>query len=552
MNESTQQCFTVVNTAPTVASATINDTDASDGDDLLCNNGSINDVDGDIITLFYDWLNNSISRGINNQKLGAGNTSVNDNWICRIWGGDTFNNGTNTTSASVSIGTGFVAPIINFTNATTETIGIQSDSINPTNNNSWINLSVNFTDSNAGDRWTSFYCTTDSFSGSNCSGTTLCSSVVNQSTNISSCMYNTTDVARGAYTYYVFVLDNASLVSASQSGTYEINTHPTIPTLTSPSNNTFINVNYTWLNYSSSDLDSDTITYLIYANNSGSFILVFNGTTTSFNYTNLTENRRIHWFVSARDEHNHTSENSSQFFFTTDYTIPTVTINNPINGTTYQARNLNVTVTHGFTASDVNLGICIINVTLSSGSSVISNREVNCTNPPTDLSIDVFANNLRYNLFVNDSAGNTNRQTRIFSTAQEGLSGGGGGGTVKKECEKDEDCIIYGDEISKGAYYCLLNKCILNESLLFAPACGDGVCSYNFEDKVFEDLLNCPDDCPANLTAIIACVNSVIDDDDLCVLRQNFIFVLLTLILLIGLIWLAVVAKKRKEKRRRK
>lgn len=543
-NNTINLCFDVNNTEPTVASATINDTSADNSDDLYCNNGTTNDIDGDAITLFYDWLNGTISKNINNPMLGSGNTSVNDSWFCRIWAGDTFNNGTNITSGSISIGTGYITPIINFTNATTTNTNIQSNSINPTNNNSWINLSVNFTDVNS-DKWTAHFCSSNFFDGANCTATTLCSSLVNQSTTLLSCIYNTTNLARGSYNYYVYIIDNTSQISSSKSGSYKINVHPTIPILSFPSNNSFITKNYTWLNYSSSDLDGDAITYFIYTNNTGSFTLIYNGTNMFFNYTNLNENRSIHWFASARDNYNYTSENSTQFILKTDYTAINATINFPVNGTTYSDSAYPITVPHNFTISDTDYSVCYYNVTLSTGGFVISNTDINCTNPPTGFNISISATNMTYSLFINDTANNVATYQRLIhtsiSTSSPGGGGGGGGGVVT-ECYVDEDCEIYG-----SLYYCKNYKCVVNGTQIktIEPSCGDGVCQPEFG----EDIIQCSQDCPLQKSLLSSCFDKDISNDTLCFLKQRWFFVLVTLLGLIGLVYLFVSSDKKRKRR---
>ena len=219
-NQSDIFTFSIKNQLPSVVSATINNSQPIDADNLNCNNGSVSDADSDAITLFYNWSRNGIDIPIKTAFLNNSNTSINDIFICRITPYDGFENGTTKTSASVSVGTGFVAPIINFTNSTPLTAELLKGQ--------WLNLSVNFTDTseNSIDNHTAYFCKTDSANTNGCLGTTFCRSGKNVSANsYLSCRLNITnssDFPLGATTFYAFAVDNTSLISASKSNTFTI------------------------------------------------------------------------------------------------------------------------------------------------------------------------------------------------------------------------------------------------------------------------------------------------------------------------------------------
>jgi len=212
--------ISVVNSLPILTSASINDTSPTNIEDLQCDNGSVSDADSDVITLLYNWTKGGIDQVINTKTLSNTLTSINDIWICRITPFDGFENGTTVSSSSVSIGTGFVAPTINFTNSTPLTAELLKGE--------WLNLSVNFTDTseNGIDNHTAYFCKTDSVTTNGCLGVTYCKSNINISAgNYSSCrlnITNITDFPLGAITFYTFVVDNTSLISASKSNTFTI------------------------------------------------------------------------------------------------------------------------------------------------------------------------------------------------------------------------------------------------------------------------------------------------------------------------------------------
>jgi len=422
--------ITIQNYNVTLDTISLNDTTVTDVEDLNCTLGTIIDIDGDTLIPYYDWLLEGVSQGITTSNLSNTRTTIDDIWQCRSWIGDTYVNSSNRTSGSVAIESSYIAPIINYTNATAFGSTKQSDSINPTNNNTLINISINITDANVGDNWTGVVCTTSDFSNGNCSSSSnfLCSTAKNTSFYNLWCTINISSYASGSFTYYTSVRDNTSLDSSALSGTFWVN-HPTsLSTIREPTlNNSKKNRNWTILNSSCSDANSeDTIMYSYYNNLSGSFDLIYNSTTSSYNFTNL--NETTYYIISnCKDDSNYTSGNSSIYYFSIDITIPNGSVSAPVQGTTYTSRTITLTQL----ANDTNLDSCfysvmqplinavdIVNTTTSC--SFISNFNVSAS---TDFTLY---------FYVNDTAGNLNLTTINFSVDTSSNSGGGGGGGAVK------------------------------------------------------------------------------------------------------------------------
>jgi hypothetical protein len=331
----------VTNIAPIVSSATISPVSPADADNLTCNNGTLSDSDNDIITLSYQWYKNDTAQNITTKILGAGNTTSGDIWKCGIIPNDGAYNGSTTTSASVSIGTGLVSPIITITNSTTTITGIVSSITNPTNNDSWINITTNFTDPNA-ETWTIFECTTDSATSAGCTVGTYC--MATTATKTANCRYNITNLNSQTYTFYTFVLDSSGLISASSSNTFNVNHYPTTPTIVTPTTATAIN--YSIISFTATDSDSDIINYTIYGGiNTSNMSIIYVGNT-SYNWTNLTDG--IHYLIAySTDMHGYTSLiNSSIYNFTVDTTPPNITIIGASDVSIYtsEAETLSVTL----------------------------------------------------------------------------------------------------------------------------------------------------------------------------------------------------------------
>ena len=393
--------LTITNNAPTIASASISPLSPASADDLICNNGSISDAESDPLYYYYEWYNQSLLaaniNGENNQVLGAGNTTINEQWYCKIIVGDGTDN-TTKQSQTVSIETSFVSPETNNTNATTSITNIISDSTNPTNNNSWINFTAQFDDKNTNELHTLFVCKTDSATSLGCAST-FCSSSLNMTGSLISCRYNIS-AESGQNNYYAFILDNSSLLSESLSGTFEVNLPPGKPNLLNPINDNYLSTDYANLSFSAADSDSDSITY---------HVLYSNGTEiaaslTPYNFTGLADST-YYWMVMAEDSHNYnSSSNSSIYNFTIDTTLPGINFTSSTEGNnTYFNRNY---IFVNITAEEINFANITFNLWNKSGivnTTIINSslRNVNWTNLASDAEY-------LYNATAEDKAKNRN------------------------------------------------------------------------------------------------------------------------------------------------
>jgi hypothetical protein len=340
--------YNITNALPVVASATINDTSPTDGEDLLCINGSLSDTDGDTVSISFEWYKNEAAQSINYSVLGNGNTSAGEQWKCSVKPFDGYENGTVVSSSAVSIATSYIAPTINWTNATTSITGINSTGANPTNNNSWINLSVTFSDTNNGELHTAFFCKTDSATSAGCANGAYCNSTINSTDYpVLSCEYNVSTQTDQTLQYYVYILDNSSLISASRTNNFSVNHFPSIPTLASPQNATYVLTNYVFFNLTVTDPDSDTINLSIYASdNINNLNRIYNGTSSTYNWTNL--NDTIYYVKSiSTDQHGYSNNiNSSLYQVWIDTHGPIFTLNTTSNTTPrlYDQIQLNISI----------------------------------------------------------------------------------------------------------------------------------------------------------------------------------------------------------------
>lgn len=433
---------TYPNQIPVVNGIAINDSSPAVGDNLNCSFTSLSDVDGDnVVVIEYDWIKDSVSQNINNSWLHSDNTTVGDNWQCSVISFDGYENSSKETSASISIGTGFVSPIINFTNATTAKTGINSSSLNPTNNNSWVNFTTTFYDENSDELHTLWICSTDSASASGCTATTYCNSSINSTGTTLSCKYDVSGVTGTSFTYYSFISDNVSLLSSSLSNTFEVNHPPDVPTIITPVGNTtldYVLINYTNLTL---DPDGDIENYTIYNSSDGITYSVLNSNTTVFNWTSLADGT---YYLKAYsfDEHGYyLSLNSSVTSFTVDTTNPIVQ-SNRTNPTSVERDN---TIDIFINTSDTTSSIDSVIIEVENPNSVKTNSSANFSkglnNPGNYSEWDITFTTSIVGLhdvifYILDSNGNT----AIFSDLTFSVSapsavvvtppGGGGGSTT--------------------------------------------------------------------------------------------------------------------------
>lgn len=421
-----------INSPPTATTIVMNKTAGIQvTDDLNCSLTGESDVDQeDTLRKYYQWYKNGTAMNFNNSNLSKGNLSADDRWYCEGWVSDGNYNSTKISTAEVIIAStsGLETPIIIAMNATTAMTGLLSNATNPTNNNSWVNFSVYFTDSNT-DRWTAYFCTTATYENciSNTSGVLLCMSERNTSAKSLSCVYNLTGFSGSAVnTFYSYVVDNTSLHSASASSTFEVNYPPTIPVLVFPPINTFMRINYTELTWT-----SDAVNYSLYVNISTELQLVYNGSDTSFNFTSALDEKTYYWRVEARDEHDYGIFNVTLGNFTVDFTNPNARITSPSNNSAISS----LSTTIAYNISDAHLNSCYFTLRDSLGNvhNYAENTSCTCAENGTRPVSVLNAGTYTFYLYGKDSAGNENVSQVTFTASSAGSSDSGAGGSTPKE-----------------------------------------------------------------------------------------------------------------------
>jgi archaellum component FlaC len=184
----------------------------------------------------------------------------------------------------------------------------------------------------------------------------------------------------------------------------QINFAPNL-TYNNPANGSFINVNYTLLNVTVSDIDPDgPDNTTVYFFGNGSLINTTynntNGTNVTYNWTDLTDGN-YNWTAVAEDEALN-STNVTQYF-TIDTTNPT------IDYVDFSTNASNVSQTWIFvnvSGTDTNLDT--INITLYNGSLDVINTSTNTTSPHWFNFTGLSDGNYSVNITVNDSANNSN------------------------------------------------------------------------------------------------------------------------------------------------
>ena len=188
---------------------------------LTCqNDSSFFDADQDSVTQLYKWYLNDTFQNVTTQVLTNDSINIGELWKCSVTPFDGESNGTEIFSESVSIGTGYQAPIIILKNATTD--GTISNSINPTNQNETVNISVQFTDMNENETWRLFICKESGANASGCIGDEWCSTDNLSNSTTLSCGIDALAQVFGSYSYYAHVIDNNSLISSASIGSFYI------------------------------------------------------------------------------------------------------------------------------------------------------------------------------------------------------------------------------------------------------------------------------------------------------------------------------------------
>jgi hypothetical protein len=349
---------TFPNQEPTLTNVELNHTaGVIDTEDLVCNLTGANDSDNDLVRYYYEWYVDGAAIGLNETLLRSGNLTNGEQWYCEGWVSDYYENSSKYTSTVVLIGSSFIAPTIDNWNVTTA--NVNSSVATPTNNNSYINFSVMFTDGNT-DKWTMFICSTPTWADclNNVSGSIYCISGINSSGKILSCLYNVSGngLSSTTYNYYSFVLDNTTLVSGAKQNQFNINHPPSIPIIHDPLNNTFITVNYVLINYTVTDSDTDIINVTMYNSTNMVAWALLNINVSFYNWTNLSD---ATYYLKAYsiDHHNYSLNiNSSITMFTVDTINPSVSLISPPSNT-YQNTSM---VLVQYRPYDTNLKNCTI------------------------------------------------------------------------------------------------------------------------------------------------------------------------------------------------
>ena len=241
------------------------------------------------------------------------------------------------------------------------------------------------------------------------------------------------------------------------------NRNPYDVNITNPANNSFINTNWIWVNFTSIDTDADTINYTLYNSTDGTTYSLFNSTNTStflnFSGYDYTEGVTHYIYITANDS-GLQNVSITNITFTIDITNPGLTIVYPNASPTPQCSMTNIEL--NYSAPDTNIDYCEFNVTsgglISTAHTIISD----CSNTTFDVSFDNTVQQL--NFIVHDKAGNTNSATRLIyidtdnaACAVPELPPGGGGGGDEEEPEERSFC---GDLTcqAEGNYYGLLEN----------------------------------------------------------------------------------------------
>lgn len=492
---SSQLSNTYPNNAPTISGAELNKTSGVlDTDSLNCTISDPVDLDLDTITDFFEWYKDSVAQNLNSFNLSNSFTSVAETWFCEAWIGDTFENSSKFTSTSVVIGSSFVAPSIDSVNATTVTTQINSSAVNPTNNDSILNVSVKFTDADDNE-WTAFFCNTPTFADcqANASGEIYAMSDVNSTAKELDRQFNVSGITSSSVTYYTFVLDNTSLVTSATSRYFHVNHYPTIPVISKPIAGSVVTTNFTLVNFTATDDDGDVINFTIYNSTDNITFSLLNTNSTEFNWTNLADD--VYYLKAfTTDEHGYLNfRNSTAISFTIDSNPPdiinvttsstsilttaSVTLSAALNDTIGISSNAcEFTVVK----SNQNLGAGIgekFNFTTTSLSGITVSRT---------FTADTFtAGTLEFiEAHCSDSAGNkvtnlsVNINITITAPTPPPSTGGGGGPSA-------EPAIVLNVTQAIG------------EALEEASICGNNVCQKG------ESPISCPVDCQLNIDTLL-------------------------------------------------
>jgi len=241
--------------------------------------------------------------------------------------------------------------------------------------------------------------------------------------------------------WYWHANDSANNVNSSSLNSFKVsNRNPYEVNITSPINNSFINTDWIWINFTAIDDDADTLNFTLYNSTDGTTFSLYNSTNLTYlNFSgyNYTEGAVHYLYLTANDTE--LQNKSTNITFTIDKTNPGLTLssNAPSASPTPLCSIVNIEL--NYSVSDTNLDYCTFNVTLGSTLSTPNTLVSDCSNTTFNVSFDNTVQQL--NLLVVDKAGNSNLTTRLIylntggpicSPPSPPTTVGGGGTTLEK------------------------------------------------------------------------------------------------------------------------
>lgn len=231
---------------------------------------------------------------------------------------------------------------------------------------------------------------------------------------------------------------------------------------------------------------------------------------TESNYSNLT-NAGLTWFGCYNDTDNDDVNDyfkilipqlSNQQFYVfgqEDTKFPNFTITQPTGSKSSTSITIDINV-----VDDINLDICYYNSTKSNGSVEVSQTTFACGNLSGNFSVSGDGT-YNFNVFSNDTSGNTNITSSTFSVSTSGgggNNGGGGGGG--------------------GTIFTVVNQ--TNETIIITETCNrNNICDGSFG----EDFINCPSDCKFSVKSITC------DDPSVPCIFKNAVIARIVMLLLL-------------------
>jgi len=487
---------------------------------------SITDPDSDPITYTYEWFKSGIAQGINTPTLASNYTGTSDQaWYCTLSATDGLATSLVYQSGTVVINSTRSQPVIDYTNATTAATGIASTATNPTNNNSYVNLSVNFHDANAENGWTAFYCRSPGFNGG-CTGGEFCHSALNvTNTTQLSCLYTVSPETTDTVTYWVYVLDNTGLWD-NIANSFHINFPPSRPLLV-PIDGSWVNTPWVILRPFSNDINGDNITYYIYvgAPDNSTITTLINTSfgIPSYNWTGLQEGHYYYWQAKANDSHGYESDLSNIGLIGVDLTPPTLenfTFTRSLF--TYETQTFSMSCSDSLSGVDPAQGY--VNTT-SLISTYALTHMIYLGNNLFKATFPTYGTTYYFDTWrCQDIAGNIAKSVSnesFTATVWIGAGGGGGGGGTPPP------------------------QSVIN-IIQQAKFCGDGVCNAYIKDGTnvtfTENPANCPKDCKVNFDNLVTCVFT---DPKTCLYAESWFVPVLLIVIVLGGTFLILTQNKR-------